>query len=336
MKTQPIGWVFFRRYNADDLRMTHENPMDPTVLAKLLAPLLTRGSASVAELGIPAEKLRELGFEVLADRAHLPPEAELLDEETIRRGLDAKAQHWLVDLAVLPVAGSTNALLNDAATAHSIHGMVRLAELQLEGRGRRGRGWVSPYANNLALSLGARLPQAPEQLGGFSLCVGLAVADRLHTLDVPGVSLKWPNDVLVNDRKIAGILIELHRSGSGSEVVIGVGINFRLPAAVRAAIDQPVTDLEDAGRRLSRNLVAAGLISSLVDYIDVFAAEGFGPMARAFDTLHRYHRQNCTLLLGSETLTGTVVGVSGRGELLLEIDGRIRPFHAGEVSLRPV
>jgi len=214
--------------------------------------------------------------------------------------------------------------------------MVRLAELQVQGRGRRGRSWASPYASNLALSVGARLPQSPDQLGGFSLCIGLAVADRLQTLEAPDVSLKWPNDVLVGGRKVAGILVELHRAGAASEVVVGVGINFRLPEAVRAGIEQPVTDLEEAGLHLSRNQLAAGLISSLVDYIEVFAADGFPPMTGAFDALHRYHRQTCTVLLGNETVTGKVAGVSNQGELLLEIDGRIRRFSAGEVSLRPV
>ncbi|MGE0624652.1 MAG: biotin--[acetyl-CoA-carboxylase] ligase [Pseudomonadales bacterium] len=313
--------------------MQHDDVKD---LAARLSPLLAGGSADLADLGIGRDTLLALGFDVLGERVKLPESAERLDDRLIRQQLDRRADRWLTDLEVLQVVGSTSTLLNEIAAVRSVHGVVRLAELQLQGRGRRGRGWVSPYANNLALSLGARVPQPTEQLGGLSLCIGLAVADRLKTLDVPEVSLKWPNDVLVAGRKIAGILIELHRAGSGSEIVVGVGVNFRLPPEARTAIGQPVTDLEEVHGRPSRNLVAAGLISSLVDYIDAFAQAGFGPMAEAFNGIHHYHGRDCALLLGNETVMGRVAGVSDRGELLLEVDGRVRSFNAGEVSLRPV
>jgi BirA family biotin operon repressor/biotin-[acetyl-CoA-carboxylase] ligase len=113
-------------------------------------------------------------------------------------------------------------------------------------------------------------------------------------------------------------------------------MNFRLPEAVRAAIDQPVTDLQEAHGPVSRNLVAAGLISSLVDYLEAFAASGFAPMVDAFNALHFYHGRHCTLLLGSESVTGQVAGVTERGELLLKTGDQVRSFNAGEVSLRPV
>ncbi|MGD8829310.1 MAG: biotin--[acetyl-CoA-carboxylase] ligase, partial [Pseudomonadales bacterium] len=200
--------------------------LDPLTLTRRLGPLLEAGEAPLETLGLDPATLRGLGFDVQGGAARIPADLERLDAAGIRARLDERASDWLRDLEVLEVTGSTSALLNEMAGRRSVEGVVRLAELQVQGRGRRGRSWASPYASNLALSLGARLPQTPDLLGGFSLCVGLAVADRLSTAGVPDIELKWPNDVLAQGRKIAGILIDLHRADPGSEVVVGIGLNF--------------------------------------------------------------------------------------------------------------
>jgi len=308
---------------------------EPEELSRILAPLLEQGRSPVAGLGIDDATLRELGFEVAEGVAAVPSGVERLDEQLIRACLSERARDWVVDLVMEPIVGSTSTILNDQVGIRPVHGAVRLAELQIQGRGRRGRDWISPYGNNLAMSVGAHLPQTPDQLGGFSLSMGLAVADLLEGTGVEGVELKWPNDVLVGGSKIAGILIELHSCDAGTEVVIGVGVNFLLPIEARAAIDQPVTDLHETGRSISRNRLAGGLISSLVDFIDGFAERGFPPMRESFDRAHRFHDQTCVLHLGNETVTGIVRGVGDGGDLLLELDGQLRSFSAGEVSLRP-
>lgn len=310
--------------------------LDSKSLSVSLGPLLLDGRASLDEIGLDASFLAGLGFEVESDSVRIPEDVERLDEAEIRLGLGERASAWLKDLETLEVVGSTNTLLSELTTAGSIHGVARLAELQVQGRGRRGRGWISPYGQNLALSLGVRIPCTPDKLGGFSLCVGLAVVDVLQALAIDGVELKWPNDVLVHGRKLAGILVEIHGAGSATEVVVGIGVNFRLPEAARAAIDQPVVDLQEIRRGLSRNQVAAGLITSLVDFFEGFARSGFGPMREAFDRLHRFHGKPCWLLMGEERTQGQVRGVTERGELLLEVDGKIQPYSSGEVSLRPI
>jgi BirA family biotin operon repressor/biotin-[acetyl-CoA-carboxylase] ligase len=179
-----------------------------------------------------------------------------------------------------------------------------------------------------------RLPMPPDELGGLSLCVGLAVADALQSVGVDGAALKWPNDVLVDGRKIAGILVEIHRAGAQTEVIMGIGINFRLAEAARQAIDQPVIDLDELGGGFSRNELAGRLISSLVDFSDGFAVSGFAPMRQAFDRLHWFHDRSCTLLIGEQRIVGRVRGVTDSGELALEIDGQVKTYNAGEVSLR--
>ena len=150
------------------------------------------------------------------------------------------------------------------------------------------------------------------------------------------MALKWPNDVLLGDRKIAGILVELHRSAAGTEAVVGVGVNFHLPEASRSGIDQPAADLRSTGLSISRNEAAACLISSLVDFTAGFAERGFAPMVGAFNAAHRYHDQRCTLHVGHETIRGQVRGVTEQGELQLEVAGRVEAYASGEVSLRPI
>ena len=154
------------------------------------------------------------------------------------------------------------------------------------------------------------------------------------------MELKWPNDVLIEGRKVCGILVELHAGGRFTEAVIGVGVNVRLPAEARAAIDQPVADLVElsgrSARAISRNRLAAGLLSSMVTFIEGFSRRGFAPMVQSFDAKHRYHGKPCAVLLGGDTVSGKVRGVTEQGELLLEVEGELQRFNSGEVSLRSV
>ena len=308
--------------------------LSPEALEARLAPLLINGQAALDELGITPADLRVLGFAVTDGRVQIPADVERLSPEEIAALLSERARAWILDSQVLDVVGSTNDLIADRLSTSSVHGTVRIAELQVQGRGRRGRSWQSPYGQNLALSLGVRLPLKPDALGGFSLGAGLAAADALQTIGVPDVTLKWPNDVLVRGRKIAGILVEVFSAGSATDVIIGIGINFRIPTEARQEIDQPVIDLAELGD-YSRNALAGALISSLVDFSEGFAETGFAPMRSAFDRLHHYHGERCMLLLGDEQLDGSVRGVTAAGELEMLVAGEIRTFNAGEVSLRP-
>jgi BirA family biotin operon repressor/biotin-[acetyl-CoA-carboxylase] ligase len=314
----------------------------PEQLARILGPLLSRNRIKVAELALDAAQLRMLGFDVHDDVALIPPTTERLNHSAIIQSLSERGRNWLVRLDTHEVVGSTSSMLNELAASQSIEGLVKMAELQVQGRGRRGRAWMSPYGTNLAISLGARVPQKPDQLGGFSLCIGLAVIDTLRTCGVAGLELKWPNDVLIEGRKIAGILIELHSPVSspgkerqeGTEIVVGVGVNLKLPSAAKVAIDQPVTDLQDTGVVISRNLLAGVLISGMVDFVDGFSERGFAPMCDQFNREHRFEGRECRMICGNESIIGVVHGVTEGGELRLSVAGEIRTFSAGEVSLR--
>jgi BirA family transcriptional regulator, biotin operon repressor / biotin---[acetyl-CoA-carboxylase] ligase len=221
------------------------------------------------------------------------------------------------------------------AQHESIAGSLWLAEVQLQGRGRRGRTWFSPFGSNLALSAGFALARPVASLGGASLVVGLAVADALEGLGVQDLSLKWPNDVLVGGAKLGGILIELTAAGAtGVQLVVGIGLNVAMPEHVRANLPDQVADLRAAGHPSSRNVIAGKVASNVVQFLAHFEEQGFAPFVDAFNSRHYFHGQQVTILQGEDSAVGRVAGVSVRGGLLLQMDHETLEFHGGEVSMR--
>src|SRR5262245_8695313 len=202
---------------------------------------------------------------------------ELLQPELIRSRLSPSTSAWLKELTIHPEIGSTNAALVQRASQSAIDGVVYLAELQTAGRGRRGREWLSPFGRNIALSVGMSVNRAAARLGGLSLAIGLATIDAITKCVPCELSLKWPNDILLEGRKLGGILVEVADARAPVSVVIGVGLNVGIDADARAQIDQPIADLGDLEPRPSRNALGAALIDAIVDYTNAFAANGFAP-----------------------------------------------------------
>jgi len=212
-------------------------------LARSLKRLIREGSMPEQGFGGASVFPRELGLEVRNSRVLAPPCLELLEKRHIRRELSASAQAWLRELEVHTVIDSTNTRMMKLARSRSVEGRCWFAELQTAGRGRRGRHWFSPFAQNLAVSMGFAVDGAPKEAGALSLVVGLALADLIERLGVADVALKWPNDVLIGGAKCCGILIELVAHRRPLEAVIGIGLNLEVSAAARAVIDQEVADL---------------------------------------------------------------------------------------------
>jgi BirA family biotin operon repressor/biotin-[acetyl-CoA-carboxylase] ligase len=151
------------------------------------------------------------------------------------------------------------------------------------------------------------------------------------------VGLKWPNDLIWRGGKLAGILIELQGDALGpTAAVIGIGINMRLPEALRRRIEQEAADLESAcGCQLDRNEAAAEVLLALAAALDRFANDGFAAFHHEWVAAHVYEGQQVTVFLPDSTReTGIARGVDREGAFLLETGGRTRRFHSGEVSLR--
>ena len=173
-------------------------------------------------------------------------------------------------------------------------------------------------------------------LGGLSLAVGVAVARALQGLSVPGVTLKWPNDVLCHGDKLGGILIEMVGDTAGScQVIIGIGLNVAMPQQVVGDIDQPWTDIRRvAGNEPGRNVIVGAMLSELMPLLAGFEAGGFAPWREPWMALHAHAGQDLVVTSGERRIAGRAAGIDESGGLILETDLGQQVFHGGEVSVR--
>jgi len=262
---------------------------------------------------------------------------ERLDRERILAGLTATARAGVSRLETYSVLDSTNRYLLAGAQDDWPSGAVCLAEQQTAGRGRQGRSWLTPFGASLAYSLLWRFAAPPEALSGLSLATGVAVARVLREIGVSEVGLKWPNDVWWRGRKLGGILLESGGVAGDFYVVAGVGLNLALPRQDAAVIDQPWVDLQEipGTEPVSRNRLAAALISELVETFSEFQQGGFADLATEWAQFDQVAGRQVSLHLPNATVTGIARGVDATGALLLETaGGGIRPCIGGEIRLR--
>jgi len=260
---------------------------------------------------------------------------ELLDAERIRDALPSGSRQLLVGMEIHQETDSTNRLLLDKA-AHSQAPYACLAEYQRAGRGRRGRPWVASYGRNICLSLLWRFPATPAKLSVLGLVAGVAVLRALAALGISDAGLKWPNDIVWRQAKLAGILVELSGEMNGDcHAVIGVGLNLKMTAAAAAAIDQPWVDLETVqGRPVSRNQCCALLLHHLLETLTHFEEQGFARLADEWRRHDITRNQAVLVMQGAEYHSGIARGVDDNGALLVEQAGRLQRFMSGDVSLR--
>jgi BirA family biotin operon repressor/biotin-[acetyl-CoA-carboxylase] ligase len=286
---------------------------------------------ALRELGVAFESVRGKGY-------RLATSCELLTRDKILACVGPGAMSRLAALEILLETGSTNTRLRDQALNGAPSGTVCMAELQSAGRGRHGRSWVSPFASNLYLSVLWRTPLGAAALGGLSLAAGIGVLRALHAAGVSKVGLKWPNDLLADGAKLAGVLIDVIGESSGPwAVIVGVGINVRMPQAAGAGIDQPWTDLErlqDAPLP-SRNQLAGSLIEHLFAVLETFEQHGLQPFQAEWARYDVIAGRAIDLKMPHDQVQGIARGIDAGGALLLETrPGELQPFASGEVSVR--
>jgi BirA family biotin operon repressor/biotin-[acetyl-CoA-carboxylase] ligase len=284
--------------------------------------------------------LREAGVELEAVHGkgyRLPAAIELLDRELIHLAAAPATRAGLDSIEVLLDIDSTNNHLRARALQDAPAGSVCLAERQRGGRGRRGRAWVSPFAANLYFSLLWRIPDGAMALGGLSLVTGIAVMRGLRSFGIEAAGLKWPNDILVDNAKLAGILIDIVGESTGPcAVVIGIGVNVCMPRTAAAGIDQPWTDLSTlTGRQdISRNRLAACLLDQLLPAVAEFEMQGLQPFMTEWQHYDMVHGRPVDLQLPNGVISGTACGIDAGGALLVETASGRRRFTSGEVSVR--
>ena len=280
--------------------------------------------------GIPVEVIKGRGY-------RLPVAVELLDADAIRSSVSHGCRNQLADIEVVVEVDSTNSRLCQAAREGAPSGSVCVAELQHAGRGSHNRPWVSPFAASLYLSLLWRSMCGATGLGGLSLVTGIAVVRSLKSFGIDSAGLKWPNDVLVDGAKLAGILIDVTGESTGPcAVIIGIGINVSMPPAAAVAIDQHWTDLNSlTGREpVSRNRLAASVLEHLLDVIDEFERCGMDAFMDEWHCLDLVSGKHLDLQLPNETVPGRARGIDSAGALLVDTPTGQRRFASGEVRLR--
>ena len=315
---------------------------DNTVPLKLIA-LLANGEfhsgeqlgetlgMSRAAINKHIQTLRDWGvdvFTVPGKGYSLPEPIQLLNAEQILGQLDDGS------VAVLPVIDSTNQYLLDRI-GELKSGDACVAEYQQAGRGRRGLKWFSTFGANLYLSMFWRLDQGPAAAIGLSLVIGIVMAEVLRKLGADKVRVKWPNDLYLQDRKLAGILVELTgKTGDAAQIVIGAGINMAMRRVEESVVNQGWITLQEAGINLDRNTLAAMLIRELREALELFEQEGLAPYLSRWEKLYNFINRPVKLIIGDKEIFGISRGIDKQGALLLEQDGIIKPWMGGEISLR--
>lgn len=283
----------------------------------------------VAEYGVALQRIRGRGY-------RLTRPWQRLEAKEIAHGLGKDAKKF--DIEVLAQATSSNTVLLQRAALGAAGGAVLVVELQTDGRGRLGRTWHSGLGNALTFSLLWRFDFGLNTLSGLSLAVGVAIVRALNKLGAQGVQLKWPNDILTAQGKLAGVLIEAQGDVLGpSAVVIGIGLNYRSPGSVAAKkIEQPVGALDEVCETLTtRNQLLAALLLELASVLNEFAKNGFAGLRVEWEQYHAYQNKQIQLRMPDEKIiSGIARGVSENGELCLESAQGVRRFNSGEVGVQ--
>lgn len=256
---------------------------------------------------------------------------EWLDKTSILKSLSDQIKKQITALELFFTIPSTNTYLLEKSKTS---GHVCLAEHQSGGRGRCTRNWVSPLGAGIYLSLRWHFSKPLLELGGLSLVVGLAVIKALEQYGVPALSLKWPNDVLSNHQKIAGILVELAGEHHGKPcAVMGIGVNVALSSEDGQAIKQSWTDVASNSKPpVRRNDLVALLLEALLTELALFERFGFPYFQKEWEKWDMLRGRPITLTFADQrTVSGIAQGIDEKGALLLQTGDTLIAYQGGEV-----
>lgn len=324
-------------------------PLVARVFTQLAAGQFVSGETLAKRLGVSRSAvwkavgtLKALGATVhgVRNRGYrLASGGEPLDAAMIRAALPAAARARLARLDTAWSLDSTNTRLLARPNPAAGVAEVLLAEHQSRGRGRRGRAWLAPPGGGICLSLSWTFEQVPADLGALGLAIGVCVLRALAECGVPGPRLKWPNDILLNERKLGGILIDLRAESAGPAcVVIGVGLNVALGATLAkqiAASGLPATDLRAAGLEpASRNRLAAALIAACVAGLAEFGRHGLRSFVEEWRAADVLRGKAVDVHTADGVARGVARGIDVHGALLIERVQGVQRFLSGDVTVR--
>ena len=279
-------------------------------------------------MGLRIHAVRGRGYRI-------PQRVEWLDSLVVDACLDDLPHAYTVQ--IIDSVDSTNSALIKAALNGASDGTVLCAEHQQAGKGRRGRSWQAALGGSLTFSVLWRFDRGLQSISGLSLAVGLAIARAVNRHSRYPARLKWPNDVLVDYRKLAGILVEVQGDMDGAAfAVVGIGLNVCLNDAQRDAIDQAVIDLAEMGVTIDRNQLLADCLQELHAVITRFREHGFSALRTEWMALDAYAGKEVALLLpNTQGVQGIAAGVDETGAFLLRNQQAVlNAYNGGEISLR--
>jgi BirA family biotin operon repressor/biotin-[acetyl-CoA-carboxylase] ligase len=218
-------------------------------------------------------------------------------------------------------------------------GFLIASSAQSAGRGRRGRTWFSSANAGLYMSLALPFPAAITNIQALSLVTALSVHKAIKSLYSLELQLKWPNDLLAENKKLAGILLERQQVEEGAIIVFGIGVNIDVPDSDKAQIDRPVTDLISlSDLKPELDILCGAIVNALVENVEVFCKEGFGPFQDRWNELDYYNGCDIAIEDGNGRTVGKSLGVDANGCLKLQSAEGETTIASGEIipSLTPL
>jgi BirA family transcriptional regulator, biotin operon repressor / biotin---[acetyl-CoA-carboxylase] ligase len=326
-------------------------PLVARVFAELANGEFHSGEQLAEKLGVSrgavwkaAESLRELGATLHAVRNkgyRLRSGSDALDARQIAALLPEAVRSHVRSVDAAWTVDSTNSALLARPNPPLGSCEVMLAEYQTAGRGRRGRAWLAPPGGSICLSLCWVFREVPQDLGALGLVIGVCALRALRESGLEEARLKWPNDLVVEGKKLGGILIDLRAESAGPAcVVIGIGLNVALGAKLLEAIGETgvsAVDLVTAGlERPSRNALAAGLITQIVRGLLAFEKEGLRSFAEEWRGADALRGRQIDVHTLEGVARGLARGIDLHGALVVETPQGVRRFISGDVTVRTV
>ncbi len=247
-----------------------------------------------------------------------------LDPDVIRRTLDDATAERLGTVEVFSEIGSTNTYLMQQPGPVPGQFRVALTDNQTAGRGRHGRTWQSPAGSGLCLSMAYSFASSPANLPALTLAIGLGAIGALQALGIDGVQLKWPNDLIVMNGKLGGILTESQTQSAGAiTVVTGIGLNIDLSGQQDLIVEgewaRRIVDLKSQVEKLpARNEIASSLIIALSNILVDYDANGFAQYSRRWRSHDWLFGKAVTIATANKTISGIGAGVAKDGALLVD------------------
>ena len=258
-----------------------------------------------------------------------------LDVDLLKDFLSKDLLDSNIEIFISQSTGSTNDDAKNFLLEQSSFLSIHASEQQIAGKGRNGKKWISPKGKNIYLSIGWLSNLKYSQLDGLSLAIGTILASSLNKLTQNQVGIKWPNDLLIKNKKISGILIETIDLNNQVGVVIGIGINVHMSKEEGKEIDQSWIALDEATKtKNNRNEIIGDIVNKVFQLTSVFADEGFKPYKKDYESLDVLTGKECSINIEGVDKTVKVLGVNDKGEILVKDGSENLTLRYGEVSIR--